>query len=306
MIQALADGWAITRRNLIHWTRQPGQVVVGLLFPVLLVLMFGYLLGGGMAVPGGGDYRECLLPGLFALTMLFGVETTFAAVAHDARRAVTDRFRSIPMARSGIVLGRGAADLLHAAAGLLVMILCGLAAGWRWHGGAAGAAVAVALLLWLRVAMLGLGIWLGLLSRNPELLAAVQILVWPVGFLSSAVTFPATMPAWLGAVADANPLSATANAARMLSGNPAAGGDSWAAQHPVLLAALWPAALVAIFFPLAVHRFRRLDRCTARHARARNRRSIRGSVKPTARAAASTVAPCPMRYSARSTRSSCW
>ena len=260
MIWALADGWTMTRRNLTHWTRQPGQVIVGLLFPVLLVLMFGFLLGGGMAVPGGGDYREYLLPGMFALTMVFGIETTFAAVAQDANRGVTDLFRSIPMARSAVVAGRNAADMLNATAGLLVMLLCGLAVGWRWHEGVASAAIAVALLLWLRFAMLWLGIWLGLVSRNPELLTAVQILVWPVGFLSSAVTFPATMPGWLGAIAEWNPLSATANAARELFGNPAAGGDSWAAQHPVLLAVLWPAVLVAVFLPLAVARWRALDR----------------------------------------------
>lgn len=260
MIWALADGWTITRRNLTHWARQPGQIIVGLLFPVLLILMFGFLLGGGMAVPGGGDYREYLLPGMFALTMVFGVETTFAAVAHDATRGVTDRFRSIPMARSGVVLGRNGADMINAAAGLLVMLLCGLAVGWRWHEGAGNAVLAVVLLLWLRFAMLWVGIWLGLVSRNPELLGAVQILVWPIGFLSSAVTFPATMPAWLGAVAEWNPLSATADAARELFGNPAAGGGSWVAQHPVLMAIVWPAALVAVFFPLAVGRYRRLDR----------------------------------------------
>jgi ABC transporter DrrB family efflux protein len=257
---ALADGWTITRRNLTHWRRQPGQVVVGLLFPVLLVLMFAYLFGGGMTLPGGGDYREYLLPGMYALTMVFGIETTFAAVARDATRGVTDRFRSIPMARSGVVVGRSAADMLHAAAGLLVMIGCGLAVGWRWHAGAGNALLAVALLLWLRFAMLWLGIWLGLVSRNPELLVAVQILVWPIGFLSSALTAPRSMPAWLGAVAEWNPLSATAGAARALFGNPAAAADSWAAQHPVLLAVAWPAVLVAVFFPLAVHRFRTLDR----------------------------------------------
>src|SRR5690606_17970487 len=103
---ALADGWTITLRDLTHWSRQPWILAVGLLFPVLMVLMFGYLLGGSMIVPGGGDYREFLMPGMFGLAMLFGVESTFSAIAADAARGVTDRFRSMPMSSSAVVVGR--------------------------------------------------------------------------------------------------------------------------------------------------------------------------------------------------------
>ena len=103
---AVADAWAVTLRDLTHWVHQPATVVVGLLFPVLMVLMFGYLFGGAMSVPGGGDYREFLLPGLFALTMVFGIEATIVAVTSDAAKGVTDRFRSMPMAPSAVVVGR--------------------------------------------------------------------------------------------------------------------------------------------------------------------------------------------------------
>jgi ABC-type multidrug transport system permease subunit len=257
---ALADGWTVTRRDLIHWGRQPGQVAVGLLFPVLLVLMFGYLLGGGMAVPAGGDYREFLMPGMFAMTMVFGVETTFAAVVTDAAKGVTDRFRSMPMASSAVVTGRATADLLNAVAGLAVLLGCGVAVGWRWHNGVGPALAAVGLLVLLRFAFIWVGIYLALLVRNPQALVAVQILVWPVSFLSSALTSPDRMPAWLGAVAEWNPLSATASAARELFGNPTWAGDSWAAQHSTLLASLWPVLLVAVFFPLSVRAYRRLGR----------------------------------------------
>ena len=95
---ALADSLTITGRDLAQWVRQPAPVVVGVLFSVLMVLMFGYLFGGAMSVPGGGDYREFLLPGMFALTMLFGIESTMIAVTTDAAKGVTDRFRSMPMA----------------------------------------------------------------------------------------------------------------------------------------------------------------------------------------------------------------
>ncbi|RKR92134.1 ABC transporter DrrB family efflux protein [Micromonospora pisi] len=256
---AVVDGATITRRDLAHWARQPWQIVIALLFPVLTVLMFGYLLGGGMTVPGGGDYREFLLPGMFALTMVFGLETTFAAVATDAARGVTDRFRSMPMAPSAVVVGRGAADLLNSLVGLALMIGCGLAVGWSWHQGPARAAAAIGLLLLLRFALLWVGIFLGLLARGPEALVAVQILVWPLGFLSNTFAAPETMPGWLGAIAEWNPLSSTVAATRELFGNPGWGGESWVSQHALLMAVLWPTLLLVVFCPLSVRRYRRLS-----------------------------------------------
>jgi ABC transporter DrrB family efflux protein len=242
------DGWTMTRRNLTHWAGQPGQVAVGLLFPVMVVLMFGYLFGGEF----GPDYREFLLPGMFAMTMVFGLETTFAAVATDAARGVTDRFRSMPMAGSAVVAGRAAADLLYAALGLAVMVGCGLAVGWRYHGGTGAALLAVGLLLLLRFALLWVGIYLGLVVSGPEALVAVQILVWPLGFLSNVFAAPDTMPGWLAAVAEWNPLSATVAATRHLFGNP--GG------HPTLLAVAWPVVLTVVFSVLSVRRYRGLSR----------------------------------------------
>ena len=256
---AVADGWTMTLRILAHWARRPGQVAVGLLFPVMIVLMFGYLFGGGMAVPGGGDYREFLMPGMFAISMLFGIEATFTAVAADTAKGVTDRFRSMPVARSAVVVGRCVADMLNAALGLAVLILCGLAVGWRWHDGWGRAAAAVGLLLLLRLAFLWVGIHLGLTLGSPDAVMAVQILVWPVGFLSNAFVWTDTMPGWLAAVAEWNPLAATVTATRDLFGNPT-GGGSWIAEHAVLMALVWPLALIAIFFPLAVRRYARLDR----------------------------------------------
>lgn len=255
---ALADGWTITQRDLSHVTRQPFAFAVGLLFPVLIMLMFTYLLGGGMAVPDGGSYRDFLVPGMFALTMFFGLETTVTAVLADAARGITDRFRSMPIAGSAVVLGRNGADLIGAVAGLLVMVACGLAIGWRWHHGLAAAMAALLLLLLLRFAVLWLGIYLGLVFKNPSSVVAVQILVWPIGFLSNVYTSPATMPSWLGAIADWNPVSATTGAVRELFGNPGWAADSWAAQHSILLAVLWPVLLVAVFLPLSARAYRRL------------------------------------------------
>jgi ABC-2 type transport system permease protein len=257
---AVADAWTVTGRDLAHWVRQPATLVMNLLFMVMVVLMFGYLFGGAMTVPGGGNYREFLLPGMFALTMLFGVESTMVAVTTDTARGVTDRFRSMPMARSAVVAGRGLADMLNSVLGLGVLLACGLLVGWRWHNGAAEALAAVALLLLLRFALIWVGVYLGLLVTNPEAIMAVQILVWPLGFLSNAIAPTATMPGWLGAVAEWSPVSATASATRELFGNPGWGGASWADQHALLLAVAWPLLILAVFFPLAVRRWQRLSR----------------------------------------------
>ncbi|WP_067802787.1 ABC transporter permease [Actinomadura formosensis] len=256
---AVADGWTLTGRALAHWARQPGQIAMGLLFPVMVVLMMGYLFGGQMDVPGGGSYRAFIVPGMFALTMAFGMEETFVRVAGDAAKGVTDRFRTMPMSPSAVVTGRAAADMVYSVAGLAVMAGCGVLIGWRVHDGAAKALAGFGLLLLLRFSLIWMGVYLGLVAKGPESVVAVQILVWPVGFMSSALVAPSTMPGWLGAVAEWNPMSATVTACRELFGDPVAGG-SWAAQHSVLMAVVWPLVIAAVFAPLSVRRYRALGR----------------------------------------------
>jgi ABC-2 type transport system permease protein len=248
----------LTRRILLHWRQRPASIAVGLLFPVLIVLMFGYLFGGAMAVPDG-RYTDFLIPGMLAMTMLFGLDAMVVAVTTDAARGVTERIRAMPISGVAVLTGRSWADLLNALVGLCVMVATGLAVGWRPHG-LAGAVAALGLLLWLRFAIVWIGIYLGLLLKTPEAAVSVQVLVWPVGFLSSAFVSPDTMPAWLGAIATWNPLSATATAIRELFGNPTWAAHNWAADHSVLLAVLWPAALTAIFLPLAYRQYRLLGR----------------------------------------------
>ncbi|MFE4649378.1 ABC transporter permease [Streptomyces sp. NPDC056707] len=255
---AVADSWTMSRRELAHWARQPVQIVVGLVFPVMLLLMFNYLVGGGQGVDG--DNTEFLVPGMLALTMAFGLESTMLAVTQDLTKGVIDRFRSMPMVSGSVLVGRSVADMLQSVAALAVMIGVGYAVGWRWHDGVAAALGAVGLLLLLRFAMLWIGIQLAMVAGKPEMVQAVQILVWPVGFLSNVFATAESMPGWLGAVVEWNPMSATATAVRDLFGNPGGAGGSWAAEHAGLLAVVWPVALIAVFFPLAVRRFARLSR----------------------------------------------
>ncbi|MEU4272446.1 ABC transporter permease [Streptomyces sp. NPDC026092] len=247
----MSDCWTMTRRELAHWARQPIVMVVGLAFPIMMLLMFGYLVGGGRGIEG--DYVDFLVPGMLTLTMVFGLEGTMTAVTQDLNKGVIDRFRSMPMADGAVLVGRSVADMLQSAAGLLLMAGVGYAIGWRAHGGFGAFLGAMGLLLLLRFAMLWIGIHLAMVAGKPELVMAVQILVWPVGFLSNAFASPESMPAWLGTVVEWNPMSATATAVRDLFGNP--GGE----PGHVLAAVVWPLVLLAVFFPLAVRRFRRLS-----------------------------------------------
>lgn len=256
-MSALTQSWVLTQRELRHWRREPWTPVFGVLFSVMLLLVFGYLFGGAIALPGGGDYLPYLVPGMLALSMMFGVEATMGAVTQDSKRGITDRFRSLPISSVGVPAGRAGADLLNSVLQLAVLMVGGLLVGWRVDS-AYGALAAAGLLLWLRFAVLWLGIWLGLTFRGEGAFMAVQVLVWPLGFLSNLFVAPETMPGWLAALAQWNPVSATAAAVRELCGNPTGATEGVLADHAVLLALAWPAALTAVFLPLAARAYRRL------------------------------------------------
>jgi ABC-type polysaccharide/polyol phosphate export permease len=249
----------LTGRTLRHWRARPAALAVHLLFPVLVMLMMGGLLGGAIA-GSAADYIVFVVPGVLAFTMLSGLETTMTAVATDAARTVTDRFRSLPLAPGSVLLGRVLADLLTSAVELAAVSLAGLALGWHWQNGVLPALLAYALLLWLRFGVLWAGVWAGLTAGSPEAVTAVQILVWPVAFCSTVFIDPATMPAWLGAAAEANPLSATASAARALFSGTPADGATLLADHAVIFAAAAPLLLTLVFAPLSIRAYRNLDR----------------------------------------------
>ncbi|QSB15033.1 ABC transporter permease [Natronosporangium hydrolyticum] len=262
MTATVVDGWVMGRRYVSHVIRDPAELAVYFSLPIIFVLVFGYVFGSAMMVPGGGDYREFLLPGVFAMTMLYGLGATASGMALDASRGVIDRFRSLPVARSALVVGRCLADLVRALLELSVLVVCGLLVGWQWRNSLGDAVAAVGLLLLLRTALSWVGIYLGLLVRNPDTVGVIVFpLAFPVTAVSSIFVAPELLPRWLGVVAEWNPLSATAAATRELFGNPGLpASESWPAQHPVLLAVLWPLLLIAIFAPLAVRRYQRLSR----------------------------------------------
>ncbi|MFF2022858.1 ABC transporter permease [Streptomyces sp. NPDC058171] len=255
-----ADCWNVVRRGLTHYQRQPVNIAWQLGFPILSVLLYGYVFGSAMTVPGGGDYRDFLMPGMFAMTMTFGFINTATVVVYDATKGVIDRFRSMPMAPSAVVAGRGVTDLIVACAELTILMLTALAMGWRPDGGIGGAVGAFGLLLLLRFSLIWLGVWLGLMVPNPEAAGGLFAVAFPLTMISSIFVAPQLMPDWLGHVAAWNPISSTVAASRELFGSPVGGGGSWVEQNALLMAVVWPLVLTAVFLPLAVRRFQRLSR----------------------------------------------
>ncbi|TDC61956.1 ABC transporter permease [Streptomyces hainanensis] len=256
---AVADGLIMTRRNMAHLARSPEELILYFALPIMFVLVFGYVFGSGMTVPDGGGYREFLLPGVFAMTMLYGMGATGSAVAVDVGRGVVDRFRSMPVARTALLTGRGVADLLRAMLEMTVLVVCGLLVGWEFHRGVGRALLAVALVLALRVAITWIGIYLGLALGNPDTVGAIVFpLAFPMTALSNVFVAPELMPGWLGAVSEWNPLSATVTAIRELFGNPGLGGGGWATEHALALAIAWPVLLTAVFATLAIRSYQRL------------------------------------------------
>ncbi|MEE1929615.1 ABC transporter permease [Streptomyces sp. TRM 70351] len=258
---AVTDCWTIVRRELTHLVRQPSLIAWQLGFPIVSVLLFVYVFGSAMEVGGGTDYKDFAMPGMFAMTMAFGFMNTAMSVAIDKDRGVIDRFRSMPMAPSAVVTGRGVSDVLHAALDLAVLAGIALVIGWRPAGGLPGALAAFSLLLLLRFALIWVGVWLGLKVKNQEAAGNLFAVAFPFGMVSSVFTPPSLMPDWLGAIAMWNPVSSTAGAVRDLFGQPmAASGGSWVESHALLMAVVWPLAIAAAFLPLAVRRFQRLSR----------------------------------------------
>lgn len=261
---ALADTWVIARRHLSRLVHRPDELLGTLLIPVMAVLMFGFVFGDalGLSIAGaaatGVGYREFLMPGVFVLTMAFGVGTTTTAMACDVRDGVLDRMRSLPSSPVTLLAGRALADVLTAVVELAILAALGLAFGWQWHGGIGVTLGAFGLLLLMRLAFSWIGIVLGLVVSGPEVAMKYFALIFPLAMVADTIVPAAVMPGWLAVAAPWNPLSATVMAARELFGNTAAQTGSFVAEHATGMALAWPAAIIAVCVPLALHRLRRL------------------------------------------------
>jgi len=260
--QEVADGLVMTWRNLRRVPRIPELWIFAILQSIMFVLLFAYVFGGAIALPGGGSYTEYLMPGIFAQTIVFAAATTAITLTYDLSKGILDRFRSLPMARSAVLSGRTFADVVYNGGILIVLMVTGLAVGWRVHSGVLEFLAGVGLLLLFAFAMAWIGVWLGLSVQTPEATQQLSFTVlFPITFLSNVFVPTQTLPSWLRPFAEWNPVSALTAATRQLWGNPnpfAASGLP--AEHPIELTLIWVVVLVAVFAPLGVLRYRSMSR----------------------------------------------
>lgn len=259
-LQGVADGYTVMLRSLWRLRHKPGQIMAELLVPIVMVLLFGYVFGSAIEVDG--VYIEFLMPGLLVMWAVLGALSSLTAIARDNGLGVMDRFRSMPMARWAVPFGHTAATLVIGTIGLVVMAGVGLLFGWRVNEGPVRALAAFGIILLLHYAVAWLGALFGSLVPDEETAAKVMMLALPLAMLSNLFVPTDGMPAVLRTIADWNPVSATAAAARGLFGNPGVAADpgaAWPLAHPEMAAVGSALALLAVCVPLAVRRFERND-----------------------------------------------
>jgi ABC-2 type transport system permease protein len=263
--QAFGDGLVITWRNLKRVPRIPELAIFAILQSIMFVLLFAFVFGGAIQLPGFPDpnaFREYLMPGIFAQTIVFAAATTAIGMADDAHKGIIDRFRSLPMARSAVLTGRTMADVVYNGGILIVLMVTGLAVGWTVHTGIPSLLAGVALLLLFAFAMSWIGVWLGLSVPTVEVAQQVGFTVlFPITFISNVFVATQTLPSWLQPVAEWNPTSTLTASLRELWGNPSPiASTSFPSQEPVLVTLVWVVVIVAIFGPLGVRRYRSMNR----------------------------------------------
>ncbi len=257
---AATDGWVVTKRNLTKIKRVPDLLVFSTIQPIMFVLLFAYVFGSAIKV-NGVNYREYLMAGIFTQTVAFGAAITAIGLAEDLQRGVIDRFRSLPMSRAGVLLGRTTSDLLNNVLVVFVMSICGLLVGWRIHTDPLRAIGGFALMFGFAYAMSWISATIGLSVKSVEVAqSAGFIWMFPLTFLSNAFIPTDNLPTVLRKVADWNPISSIVLTLRDLWGNSALGqarGTGFPARHPLLLSILWIVAILAVFLPLSIAKYRR-------------------------------------------------
>jgi ABC-2 type transport system permease protein len=263
---ALGDGWTVTRRNLIKIKRVPDLLVGSIIAPIMFVLLFAYVFGGSISLPGAPQidpalYREFLIAGIFAQTVVFGATITGSGMAQDVKSGIVDRFRSLPMAPSAVLVGRTTADVASNVLTVVIMSLTGLAVGWRITTSVGEALLGYVLLLFFAYCISWLMAYVGLLVRTPEVFNnASFIVIFPLTFIANTFVPSDNLPGPLQRFAEWNPISTVTQAARELFGNILPGTPeptAWPLQNPVLYTLLWGLVLLAVFVPLTVRQYQR-------------------------------------------------
>ncbi|KGN37409.1 ABC transporter permease [Knoellia subterranea] len=248
----------LVRRNLTHIKRQPEMLTDVTIQPIMFVLLFAYVFGGSINVPGV-DYKPWLVPGIMAQTIAFSSFIVAIGLNTDIGKGMVDRLRSLPIARSSILVSRSIAALIHSSIGVAVMTVTGLFIGLRFHEGLGRAVLGFLLLLLFGFAMIWVGILVGSAMRSVEAVNGLMFTtIFPVTFLSNAFTMADRMPGWLRTIAEWNPISALTQALRDnwgVAGDPVRATAPWPLHHPELATLIWSLAITAVIAPLALRAF---------------------------------------------------
>ncbi len=254
------QSWIMVKRNMIHTKRMPEMLSDVTAQPIMFVLLFAFVFGASITNTGGASYREFLLPGIQAQTIVFSAFVVAAGITADVEKGIIDRFRALPISRSSVLIGRSIASVIHSSLGVVVMAVTGLAIGWRIRNSIGEAVLAFALLLLFGFAIIWFGILIGSLMRTVEAVNGVMFTaLFPMTFLANTFVPTEPMPHWLRVIAEWNPVSSLAQAMRELWGNggPAPAIAQLPLHHPVLSTVLWSLALTAVFAPFALYAYRR-------------------------------------------------
>lgn len=260
VLRSLRDASVIAQRNVIRIKRVPDVMAFVLIQPLMFVLLFAYVFGGSIQI-AGGNYREFLIAGIFAQTVVFGATFTGAGLAEDLQKGLISRFRSLPMSRSAVVAGRTASDVIYNALSLIIMSIAGLIVGWRIRGSIFDAILAFALLLLFAYAFSWVMACIGLLVPTPEVVNnASFVVLFPLTFIANTFVPGESLPTGLKTFAEWNPISAITQATRELFGNIPAGTPdptSWPMRNSVLYTLIWTVGLIGVFAPMATRLYQR-------------------------------------------------
>ena len=260
VVHLFADSLVIAKRNVIKIRRVPEVLVFVLLSPIMFVLLFAYVFGGSINIPGG-SYREFLIAGIFAQTVVFGATFTGVGIADDIQKGIIDRFRSLPMSQAAVLVGRTASDMVYNLLSLLIMGLTGLVVGWRINSSLWEGLVGFGLLLVFAYTFSWIMAFVGLLVPSVEVVNNASFMViFPLTFVANTFVPAENLPSVLRVFAEWNPISALTQAVREMFGNIPAGTPDptvWPLQNPVIYTLIWAAVIIAIFAPLAVLRYQK-------------------------------------------------
>ncbi len=262
MTETVADAAVITRRNLKKIKRVPDLLVWTLISPIMFVLLFAYVFGGAIGQQDTGvDYTEFLVPGIFVQTVVFGATFTGYSLAEDLQKGIIDRFRSLPMSSSAVVVGRTVSDIGINIASLVVMAITGLIVGWTIRTSVIEALAGFLVLLVFAFAISWIMATVALIVRTPEVVNnASFIVIFPLTFIANTFVSISNLPEPLATFADWNPVSSACQAARELFGNvdpTAPPPEVWSLQNPVAYTMIWVVIILAVFVPLSIRLYQR-------------------------------------------------